>query len=86
MKCGVCSTRLTTEAEEYDDGRADWWICKKCYVTRELEPYDKPETAEEQEQWDQRFEGKRYPQRLSEDSEGRFADLTAALMRLHRQQ
>jgi len=45
MKCGVCHATLLDEAEKPSDGNADFWICKKCYLVRELEPYDKPETA-----------------------------------------
>ncbi len=64
MRCGACNTKLTREADEYIDGKAGWWICRKCNVTHELEPYDVPETAEEQEEWDQRFKGKIFFRRL----------------------
>ncbi len=86
MKCGICSRRLTTEAEEYDNGRADWWICRKCHVMRKLEPFDKPETAAEQEQWDTLFKGKKFPQRLSETDNPAFSALKTALSGSHKQQ
>ncbi len=73
MKCGACNTKLTKEAEAYVNGKADWWICKKCNVARELGPYDMPETAVEQELWDKLFKGKKYFQRLDWSLE-RFTD------------
>ncbi len=82
MKCGACRTQLTKETDEYPDGKACWWLCETCRVSRELEPYDMPETEAERELWNTLFTGAKYPQPLSEDSEGRFADLTAALVRL----
>ncbi len=69
MKCGACAATLTTEAEEYLNGRTDWWICKTCYILRKLTPYDMPETAAEQEQWDELFKGHVYFERLDKTIE-----------------
>ena len=86
MKCGTCNTRLKNEAEEYLDGRADWWICEKCYVTRELEPFDKPETAAEQELHNKLFSNKPDLQPFSETIDALVTDLKAKLEKLNKQQ
>ncbi|MGZ4919913.1 MAG: hypothetical protein ACXV44_07860 [Halobacteriota archaeon] len=85
MRCGACHTTLQNEAEERIDGRVDLWICKKCYVARELEPYDKPETAAEQDLYDELFSGKKYPRPLSEDIDALVVDLKARLEKLKKQ-
>ena len=79
MKCGVCRTTLVNETEELTNGSPDFWICKKCYITRELEPYDKPETEAEKELHAKLFAGKVYPRRLSDDIDEILADLRAQL-------
>ncbi len=86
MKCGTCNTKLENDAEEYLGGRADWWICRKCHVTRELEPFDTPETAAEQELHDKFFADKPDLQPFSETIDALVADLKAQLEKLDTQQ
>ncbi|MGZ4924255.1 MAG: hypothetical protein ACXV5H_09925 [Halobacteriota archaeon] len=82
MKCVVCRTTLVNEAEERFNGDCDLWVCTKCYVARELEPYDKPETACERELWDRLFVDKKYFRPLSEDIDAILADLMAQLEKI----
>ncbi|MGZ4952886.1 MAG: hypothetical protein ACXVJJ_06160 [Halobacteriota archaeon] len=79
MKCGVCCTTLVNEAEERFNGDPDLWVCKRCYMARELEPYDKPETEAEKELHDKLFAGKKYFRPLSEEVDAILADLRAQL-------
>ncbi len=86
MRCGVCKSQLTNEAEERFNGDPDLWVCRKCYVARELEPYDKPETAAEKELHDKLFAGKKYFQPLSKDLDVILADLRAQLEKIKKEE
>ncbi len=86
MKCGICNTRLKNEAEERLNGHIDWWICEKCHVVRELEPYDRPETPAEEELHKQLFDHKIHLHPFSETIDALVADLKAQLQKLEKQQ
>ncbi|MGZ4865560.1 MAG: hypothetical protein ACXV5K_09790, partial [Halobacteriota archaeon] len=82
MKCGVCHATLAKKAEDQIGGSPELWVCKKCYVARELEPYDKPATAAKKELHNKLFAGKKCPRPLREDRDATLADLRAQLERV----
>ena len=54
VKCGRCDKKLVSDCCLWA-GEQKLWICETCRESRELKPYDKPETTADKKLYAQLF-------------------------------